>query len=436
MRKSYSLNKMILETKSAFGTGMDNSARPYRQGRQKEETLHELHEELETQVRERIIELVKRNEALQVEIANLKEAEQLARRQTQTLYRTLNALTAEPHLDKLLDQVLIAIAEQLAVSSCVVWLYDPKTETRFLHMVYTQGQILTGAQLLEHPNALKLEGIGQHPVWLREFRAHRPVIIDDIANYIQLEPIQRESVKALGVKGLLEVPLILDQEAIGCLGVYNTKSERLTTTEVELAQALTHQVTLAIQLTRTAEKAKQEVQQSAVLEERNRMARELHNSLRHLQAVLTLDKAYPFDDALDMAKASPYKTQGYLLQDTPIEESAQTIRSIHQSYTQFEPSIQEKMIAKVSATEHNKLEKPPAGLLELTQREREVLRMVASGANNKEIAQTLCLSSGTVRNHISNILSRLNVRDRTQAALVANTFHSWLEDAELLSRNT
>lgn len=235
---------------------------------------------------------------------------------------------------------------------------------------------------------------------------------------------------ALGVKGLLEVPLILDKEVIGCLAAYNTERERFTTTEIELAQALTYQVTLAIQLTRLAEKAKQEAQQSAVLEERNRIAQELHNSLRHLQEVLAPNNAYPFDDAKDVAKANRSGAQSYLLQDTPTEESAGVIRSIHQGYTQFEPGIQEKMITKVPATEHNKLEKLPSGLLELTAREREILRMITTGANNREIARSLCLTEGTVRNYISQILSRLNVRDRTQAALVASTFLSWLENPE------
>ncbi len=423
---------MVLKTnKSALGAGMDSSDRPRHECRQQGEALHELHEELEIRVRERIIELVNANEALQVEIAELKQAEQLTRKQTQVLCRTLNALTAEPDLDKFLAQVLIAITEQLAVSSCVVWLYNPETETRCLHMICSQGRILTGAQLQGYPNALKLHAIRQHPVWLTEFRASHPVIMDDIGNYSYLESEQREYLMTLGVKGLLEVPLILDKEVIGCLAAYNTEREHFTTAEIELAQVLTHQVTLAIKLIRLAEKAKQEAQQSAVLEERNRIERELHNSLRHfLQEVLTPNNAYPFDDAKDVAKVNRSGVQGYLLQDTPTEESAGGIRSVHQGYTQFEPGIQEKMIAKVPATEHNKLEKLPSGLLELTAREREILRMIATGANNREIARTLCLTEGTVRNYISQILSRLNVRDRTQAALVASTFLSWLENPE------
>ena len=54
--------------------------------------------------------------------------------------------------------------------------------------------------------------------------------------------------------------------------------------------------------------------------------------------------------------------------------------------------------------------------------------MIATGSSNREIAQALFLSEGTVRNHISHILTRLNLRDRTQAAIVANTYLSFLEN--------
>jgi DNA-binding NarL/FixJ family response regulator len=130
-----------------------------------------------------------------------------------------------------------------------------------------------------------------------------------------------------------------------------------------------------------------------------------------------------FDDAKYVAEALRFGAKGYLLKDTPTEELAEAIRSIHKGYTQFGPGIVEKMIAKVPDEE----EVPP-GMAELTTRERDVLRMIAAGASNREIAQALFLSEGTVRNHISHILTRLNLRDRTQAAIVANAFRSYLEN--------
>lgn len=137
-----------------------------------------------------------------------------------------------------------------------------------------------------------------------------------------------------------------------------------------------------------------------------------------------------FNDTHYVAEALRFGAKGYLLKDTPAEELAKAIRSIHQGYTQFGPGIVEKMIASVQTTQPQSQQEPPPGLKELTAREKEVLRMIAAGASNREIASELFLSEGTVRNHISHILSRLNLRDRTQAAIVANTFSSWLENPQ------
>jgi DNA-binding NarL/FixJ family response regulator len=134
-----------------------------------------------------------------------------------------------------------------------------------------------------------------------------------------------------------------------------------------------------------------------------------------------------FDDTKYVAKALSFGAKGYLLKDTPTEELAQAIHSIHQGYTQFGPGIVEKAIAGKLTNEVDDSKQAPPGLLELTPREKEVLKMVAAGASNREIAKELFLSEGTVRNHISNILGRLDVRDRTQAAIVANTFPDSLE---------
>ncbi|WP_309732692.1 LuxR C-terminal-related transcriptional regulator [Chamaesiphon sp. OTE_75_metabat_556] len=343
-------------------------------------------------MKQHITEIIQENKFLQIEIAKLKQTQQIAQRQTQMLCRTLSGLTAEPHIDRLLPQVLCAIAEQLTVSCCVLWLQDSKAETRCLRMLYSEGQILSGSQLLEYPRALKLEAIGKHPVWLTKSQDSPFIIIDDMANYSELQPLQREYIKDLGIKGLLEVSLIHNTKVIGCLAVYSTKHQRFCTTEVELVKVLTHQVNLAIQITHLADEVKQEVQQSTVVEERNRLAQELHNSLMHLQEVLTPNNTGHFDNVLDMKSVDLRLTQDYLLQDIAMERSTDKIRSLKS--------------------------------LNLTQKEQEILQMVASGSNNKEIAGTLCLSEGTIRNYISKILSRLNVRDRTQAALIANNFLS------------
>ncbi len=135
-----------------------------------------------------------------------------------------------------------------------------------------------------------------------------------------------------------------------------------------------------------------------------------------------------FDDAKYIAEALRFGAKGYLLKDTPPEELAEAIRSLHKGYTQFGPGILERLIAHVPT---NVLEEKelPSGMAELTIREKEVLCLIAKGASNREIAQSLFLSEGTVRNHISHILTRLDLRDRTQAAIVANAFLDYLTNS-------
>jgi DNA-binding NarL/FixJ family response regulator len=123
-----------------------------------------------------------------------------------------------------------------------------------------------------------------------------------------------------------------------------------------------------------------------------------------------------FDDDEYITKAMAYGAKGYLLKDTPSEELATAIRSIHKGYTQIGPGLFDKLMVS------NPHPSPPPELAELTPREREVLSLIAQGYNNREIAQSLFISERTVKNHVNSILHSLNLRDRTQAAIWANRF--------------
>lgn len=124
-----------------------------------------------------------------------------------------------------------------------------------------------------------------------------------------------------------------------------------------------------------------------------------------------------FDDDEYVTQALQYGAVGYLLKDTPPEELAQAIRAVHKGYTQLGPGIGKKIMAQITAPHGDRTE----GWEQLTPREQEILQLIAKGASNKEIAQTLYISEKTVKNHVTNILSRLNLRDRTQAAIWANS---------------
>jgi DNA-binding NarL/FixJ family response regulator len=121
-----------------------------------------------------------------------------------------------------------------------------------------------------------------------------------------------------------------------------------------------------------------------------------------------------------IAQAMQYGATGYLLKDTPAAELANAIRSAANGYTQLSPGLYQRAIAYQS--------KPPVpssnpGLAALTPREREVLSLIATGAKNHEIAEILGVSEKTIKNHVTNIFSRLNLRDRTQAAVFMHQQH-------------
>ena len=107
---------------------------------------------------------------------------------------------------------------------------------------------------------------------------------------------------------------------------------------------------------------------------------------------------------------------GYLLKDTPRQKIVEAIRGTMDGKSFVDPAIAGKLLNQVASKQTQ-----PTSLLtdKLTERELDVLRLIAKGINNSEIAAQLHLSEGTVRNHVSAILEKLGVSDRTQAAVIA-----------------
>jgi DNA-binding NarL/FixJ family response regulator len=107
---------------------------------------------------------------------------------------------------------------------------------------------------------------------------------------------------------------------------------------------------------------------------------------------------------------------GYLLKDTPREEVIRAIRGTVEGKSFVDPAVTGKLLQQVASQQTQ-----PASTItaQLTEREVDVLRLVARGLNNADIAARLHLAEGTVRNHVSVILSKLQVSDRTQAAVIA-----------------
>ncbi|MEL6777117.1 MAG: response regulator transcription factor [Cyanobacteria bacterium J06597_16] len=128
-----------------------------------------------------------------------------------------------------------------------------------------------------------------------------------------------------------------------------------------------------------------------------------------------------FDEDEYIWQSLQFGALGYLLKSTPAPQLAEAIRVLSQGCSQLGPTIAPKVFAQLNPAVLSKKSTLADNDIEcaLSEREKEVVKLLGKGKNNKEIAQTLHLSQGTVRNHISRILSELNLRDRTQAALWA-----------------
>jgi DNA-binding NarL/FixJ family response regulator len=141
-----------------------------------------------------------------------------------------------------------------------------------------------------------------------------------------------------------------------------------------------------------------------------------------VQATYEIHKAYPwirilvlttFDDDEYILQALQAGALGYLLKRTPAPEIAQAIRAVAQGYSQLGPTIAPKAFAQLKA-------QSTVSFLEvLSKRELEVLKLIGQGKKNQAIAQELFLSEGTVKNHVTAILNKLELPDRVQAALWA-----------------
>jgi NarL family two-component system response regulator LiaR len=105
---------------------------------------------------------------------------------------------------------------------------------------------------------------------------------------------------------------------------------------------------------------------------------------------------------------------GYLLKDSSPDELVKAIRQVHRGEPSLEPSIARKVLFELSHPQTNTPTPDP-----LTGRELDVLRLIAQGQSNKEIAESLVITEMTVRTHVSNILGKLHLASRTQAALYA-----------------
>jgi DNA-binding NarL/FixJ family response regulator len=110
---------------------------------------------------------------------------------------------------------------------------------------------------------------------------------------------------------------------------------------------------------------------------------------------------------------------GFLLKDAPTQEVVDAVRAVAAGDAVLAPAVTRQLLDQVGRRLPAAMSRAPEGLSELTDREQQVLRMLAVGLSNAEIAEALVLSEATVKTHVSNLLGKLGLRDRVQAVIYA-----------------
>jgi len=132
--------------------------------------------------------------------------------------------------------------------------------------------------------------------------------------------------------------------------------------------------------------------------------------------VIVLTSFSDHDHVLPAVKAG---AKGYLLKDIEPDELAKSIRQVYAGKVELHPDVAGLLLEQIANPEDSAPERNATPFDELTAREREVLQLIASGFTNKEIAAALFITEKTVKTHVSHILEKLGLSDRTQAAILA-----------------
>ncbi|MGH2662255.1 MAG: response regulator [Actinomycetota bacterium] len=125
------------------------------------------------------------------------------------------------------------------------------------------------------------------------------------------------------------------------------------------------------------------------------------------------------DEEADLYESIKAGASGYLLKEIAPEEMPEAIRSVWQGHSRISPAMASKLLSEFAAMTRREGDRQPLGPPRLTERELEVLRLVAKGLGNREIAKDLYISENTVKNHIRNILEKLQLHSRMEAVIYA-----------------
>lgn len=253
---------------------------------------------------------------------HLEQMTQLARGQTNVQNRILTALMNDAQSDTFLREAIGSIAEQLGVQWATLFFHNQAADLLEAHLYLANGEVRAMADL--DKNALPPTPTSEVPLWQELVRHKQPILINDMANDPRL--VHRARILADDIQQILQVPLLEEDKVVGLMSFNSGKKQAFWPEDIELARLLAQQVMVGRRLNRLADEVAERAEATAVAEERNRMAREIHDTLAQgfTGIVVQLEAA---EDALSEA---PQEAQEHLARarSLAIESLAEARRSV------------------------------------------------------------------------------------------------------------
>jgi PAS domain S-box-containing protein len=203
----------------------------------------------------------------------LRASEQVARGQVEALAHSLDVLATAPAPDRFIGQMLGTICRQFNGQSVALWLFDEANESLVLRLA-VEGENLVSSDS-QHPLVRDPSIWKQNKAVKDLILTGAPVVFENIETDPRVSAAVREYFKRSGTKKSVGVPILASGKVKGVISVHHGDRPPYRREEIELMQALAHQVMLALRLTELAEQSRR----AAILEERNRMARDIHDTL-------------------------------------------------------------------------------------------------------------------------------------------------------------
>jgi PAS domain S-box-containing protein len=203
----------------------------------------------------------------------LRASEQVARGQVEALAQSLDVLATAPDPEKFIGQMLSTIGRLLNAQSVSLWLFDKSADSLVLRSMVDGGKLAEPDP--QHPFAKDPLFWKQNAIIQELLFTAGPVVCDEWETDPRVNGEWADYLKQRGTKRFLAVPILVGGQVRGHIGIRHIDRGSYRPEEIELTQALAHQVMLAIQLNEFAEQS----QRAAVFEERNRMARDIHDTL-------------------------------------------------------------------------------------------------------------------------------------------------------------